>query len=75
VSRLRSRPSHYFGGGLLHPDEDRHLTTPELKRVASFPDAFELLGTARERWGQVGNSVPPFLARAVVRAVLSVLRP
>ena len=57
-----------YGGGLIHPDEDRHLTTAELKRVASFPDEFEVLGSLRQQWAQVGNSVPPGMMRAVARA-------
>jgi site-specific DNA-cytosine methylase len=31
----------------------------------TFPDGFELLGSRRERQLQLGNAVPPLLARLV----------
>jgi DNA (cytosine-5)-methyltransferase 1 len=55
--------------GLLHPAEDRFLSIGELKRVCAFPDDFVLKGTFIERWGRLGNAVPPLLTRAVAERV------
>jgi len=51
--------------GLLHPDENRFLSTPELKRIASFPDDYQFVGSLEEQWARIGNSVPPFLMKAI----------
>jgi DNA (cytosine-5)-methyltransferase 1 len=49
--------------------ENRRLRVPEVKRLFTFPDDFELVGTRASVQSQLGNSVPPLLAEAVVRAV------
>jgi len=69
---------------LVHPDEDRVMTVRELARLQSFPDWFEFRGkmttggtqrkTEVPRYTQVGNAVPPLLAKAIgvrLRALLS----
>lgn len=65
------RPSYtittYFrnvaSGPFLHPLEDRSLSIREAARFMSFPDNYEFRGAGIPR--QVGNAVPPLLARAV----------
>jgi DNA (cytosine-5)-methyltransferase 1 len=59
--------------GLLHPDEDRFLSIGELKRVCSFPDDFELLGSFEARWGRLGNAVPPLLTKVNAESVIKQL--
>ena len=49
----------------IHPSAPRCITAREAARLHSFPDWFRFHGS---RWGdfrQIGNSVPPLLARAV----------
>jgi len=45
--------------------ENRRLRVPELKRLFTFPDDFEFVGRRSSIQAQIGNSVPPALARAV----------
>lgn len=49
--------------------ENRRLRVPEVKRLFTFPDSFELVGSRSAVQAQLGNSVPPQLAEAVIRAV------
>lgn len=48
--------------------ENRRLRVPELKRLFTFPDDFEFVGSRASVQAQVGNSVPPALAAAVAAA-------
>jgi site-specific DNA-cytosine methylase len=51
--------------GMVHPWETRRLTISEIRLLASFPEGFKLIGTYREKWARVGNSVPPLFMRAI----------
>ena len=47
----------------LHPTENRGLSLREGARIQSFPDSFEFRGSFDEIATQIGNAVPPLLAR------------
>lgn len=49
--------------------EDRRLRVAELKRLMTFPDEFQVLGTRREQQLQLGNAVPPQLGRVVAESI------
>jgi DNA (cytosine-5)-methyltransferase 1 len=49
--------------------ENRRLRILEMKRLFTFPDAFELVGRRQSVQAQIGNSVPPLLAEAVARSL------
>lgn len=53
--------------------ENRRLRVPELRRLFSFPDNFDFVGKRASVQSQLGNSVPPLLARRVAEAVVEVL--
>ncbi|PPT56891.1 DNA cytosine methyltransferase [Xanthomonas arboricola] len=56
--------------------KNRHFTVPELKRLQSFPDEYELVGKFGKIVEQIGNSVPPRLAEVIARSVKEqLLRP
>lgn len=68
------------GGGLghyhyWHPIEHRVLTFMELRRLASFPEEFQLTGSMKEQWIRIGNSVPPLFMRAIAQHVRGLLAP
>jgi DNA (cytosine-5)-methyltransferase 1 len=56
--------------------KNRHFTVAELKRLQSFPDEYELVGTFGKVVEQIGNSVPPGLAQVIAASVREqLLRP
>lgn len=54
---------------LIHPWKDRGLSVREAARLQSFPDWFRFCGTIGFQQQQVGNAVPPVLAKAVFYSI------
>lgn len=52
-------------GRYLHPEKHRPITHREAARLMSFPDDFEFRGSKIEIARQIGNAVPPLLAKAI----------
>jgi DNA (cytosine-5)-methyltransferase 1 len=50
---------------------NRILRIEEVKRLQTFPDEWRLAGTIEQQWRQVGNAVPPLLARRFGEAILA----
>ena len=61
-------------GRYLHPDQDRPITHREAARIQSFPDSFIFKGSKTEIAKQIGNAVPPLLAKAIAREVIRTLQ-
>ena len=58
-------------GKFTHPYLHRAITVREAARIQSFPDRFRFYGTKGSQMKQVGNAVPPLLARAVADVIYS----
>jgi len=63
--------SNYRKNMLIHPFQDRGLSVREAARLQSFPDHFEFEGTLMHVQKQIGNAVPPLLAEAIFRKILT----
>lgn len=57
----------------IHPTLDRAVTVREAARLQSFPDSFEFVGTKDSQFQQVGNAVPPLLAKGIAEKILEYL--
>ena len=58
----------------IHPTLDRAVTVREAARLQSFPDQFKFIGTKDSQYQQVGNAVPPKLARGIANIVLNLIQ-
>ena len=56
---------------LIHPTADRGLSVREAARIQSFPDWYRFAGTIGLQQQQVGNAVPPLLAKAVFDKIIT----
>ena len=57
----------------IHPFEDRLLTVREQARLMGFPDNHIFMGDKDSQFNQIGEAVPPPLARAIAGVVLKYL--
>ena len=57
----------------VHPTIDRAISIREAARLQTFPDSFVFCGTKDKQYQQVGNAVPPIMARALAEQLLSIL--
>ena len=57
----------------IHPIINRAVSVREAARLQTFPDSFVFCGTKDKQYQQVGNAVPPILARAIAEKVATIL--
>lgn len=57
-----------------HPTKARAISIREAARLQSFQDKFIFEGRKDERYQQIGNAVPPLLAKAIAKKLLNYLQ-
>jgi DNA (cytosine-5)-methyltransferase 1 len=73
---VTSSAGRVSSGRNAHPFDDRALTPREAARLQTFPDTYRWVGPGRwSIYEQIGNAVPPALARAVAKQLLSLIAP
>lgn len=58
----------------IHPITPRCITVREAARLHSYPDWFMFHATKWHGFRQIGNSVPPLLAKAVAKQIIDALK-
>ena len=58
----------------VHPVLDRAVSIREAARLQTFPDSFIFCGTKDKQYQQVGNAVPPIMAKAIAKKLAAQLK-
>lgn len=57
----------------IHPTQDRAISVREAARLQTFPDSFVFCGSKDKQYQQVGNAVPPIMAKSIAEKLAQIL--
>ena len=57
----------------IHPVLDRAISVREAARLQTFPDSFVFCGSKDKQYQQVGNAVPPIMAKSIAKKLAQIL--
>lgn len=57
----------------VHPTLDRAVSVREAARLQTFPDSFVFCGSKDKQYQQVGNAVPPIMAKSIAKKLAQLL--
>lgn len=58
----------------IHPTQDRAISVREAARLQTFPDSFVFCGSKNKQYQQVGNAVPPIMAKSIAKKLAKILK-
>lgn len=58
----------------IHPTQDRAISVREAARLQTFPDSFVFCGSKDKQYQQVGNAVPPIMAKSIAKKLAKILK-
>ena len=70
---ITARFDNFTRGRFAHPTQNRCITAREGARLQGFPDDFRFFGPKKDVARQIGNAVPPPLAKAIGVTLLKAL--
>lgn len=57
----------------IHPTLNRAISVREAARLQTFPDSFVFYGSKDKQYQQVGNAVPPIMAKSIAKKLVQIL--
>ena len=78
IQRMLSKAREIFDNHIHvdsyeYPTLDRAISIREAARLQTFPDSFVFCGSKDKQYQQVGNAVPPIMAKAIAKQLAATL--
>ena len=74
LDRKKPSPTIVTNGRMYyHPTEDRYLTSREAASLQSFSKKFKFFGSHTSQWTQIGNAVPPVMAKEIGKCLIKMI--